>query len=89
VRCGDWLTIEATANAFLQHMVRNIAGLLIRVGRGDAAPGWAREVLEGRDRTLGAPTAPAAGLYLVRVRYPAVFALPVPPLHEVSSPDRL
>jgi tRNA pseudouridine38-40 synthase len=46
-------------------------------------------VLEGRDRTLGAPTAPAAGLYLVRVRYPAVFALPVPPLHEVSSPDRL
>jgi tRNA pseudouridine38-40 synthase len=89
VRCGDWLTIEATANAFLHHMVRNIAGLLIRVGRGDAAPAWAREVLEGRDRTLGAPTAPAAGLYLVRVRYPAVFALPVPPLHEVSSPDRL
>lgn len=89
VRCGDWLTIEATANAFLHHMVRNIAGLLIRVGRGDAAPAWAREVLEGRDRTLGAPTAPAAGLYLVRVRYPAVFALPAPPLHEVSSPDRL
>jgi tRNA pseudouridine38-40 synthase len=89
VRRGEWLTIEATANAFLHHMVRNIAGLLIAVGRADAAPAWAREVLEGRDRTRGAATAPAAGLYLVGVRYPAVFGLPQPPPQELSSPDRL
>ncbi len=88
-RRGDWLTIEATANAFLHHMVRNIAGLLIRVGRGDAAPAWAGEVLQGRDRTLGAATAPAAGLYLVAVRYPAVFALPTQPPQEVFSSNRL
>jgi tRNA pseudouridine38-40 synthase len=88
-RRGDWLTIEATANAFLHHMVRNIAGLLVAVGRGDAAPAWAREVLEGRDRTRGAATAPAAGLYLVGVRYPAVFGLPAQPPDEVFSPNRL
>jgi tRNA pseudouridine38-40 synthase len=75
-RYGDWLAIEATANAFLHHMVRNIAGLLIRIGKGDAPPSWAAEVLAGRDRRLGAPTAPAAGLYLWNVRYPAAFALP-------------
>jgi tRNA pseudouridine38-40 synthase len=75
-RRGDWLTIEATANAFLHHMVRNIAGLLIRIGKGDAPASWAAEVLAGRDRRLSAPTAPAHGLYLWYVRYPAAFALP-------------
>jgi tRNA pseudouridine38-40 synthase len=75
-RQGDWLTIEATANAFLHHMVRNIAGLLMAVGRGDAPPEWAAEVLAGRDRTRNAATAPAAGLYFLRVRYPAPFHLP-------------
>ncbi len=78
-RQGDWVVIRARANAFLHHMVRNIAGLLIAVGRGEAAPGWAREVLESRDRTRGAPTAPACGLYLSSVRYPAEFALPDKP----------
>ena len=84
-RRGDWLAIEATANAFLHHMVRNIAGLLIRIGKGDAPPAWAAEVLAGRDRRLSAATAPADGLYLWHVRYPAPFALPVPqesPLRE-------
>jgi tRNA pseudouridine38-40 synthase len=75
-RDGDWVTIEATANAFLHHMMRNIAGLLISVGRGDHPPEWAREVLEGRDRALGGATAPADGLYLWQVTYPAVFRLP-------------
>ncbi|MGH8180412.1 MAG: tRNA pseudouridine(38-40) synthase TruA, partial [Steroidobacteraceae bacterium] len=83
VRRGDWLTIEATANAFLHHMVRNIAGLLIRIGKGDAPPSWAGEVLAGRDRRVSAATAPAAGLYLWHVRYPGAFALPVP----AESPD--
>jgi len=84
-RRGDWVVIEATANAFLHHMMRNIAGLLISIGKGDAAPSWAREVLEGRDRTRNAATAPAAGLYLWAVRYPAPFGLPAPLEDEVSG----
>lgn len=75
-RLGDWIVIEATANAFLHHMMRNIAGLLIAVGKSDAAPALAQEVLAGRDRTRNAATAPAAGLYLLTVRYPAAFGLP-------------
>lgn len=75
-RQGEWVVIEVTANAFLHHMMRNIAGLLIEVGRGEAPASWARDVLEGRDRTRGAPTAPADGLYLWDVRYPEAFALP-------------
>ena len=75
-RDGDWLAIEATANAFLHHMVRNIAGLLIRIGKGDAPPSWAQEVLAGRDRRSSAATAPADGLYLWHVRYPEAFRLP-------------
>ncbi|MGH8297637.1 MAG: tRNA pseudouridine synthase A, partial [Steroidobacteraceae bacterium] len=81
-RAGDWLAIEATANAFLHHMVRNIAGLLIRIGKGDAPPSWAAEVLAGGDRRLSAATAPADGLYLWGVRYPAAFALPHPSGNE-------
>jgi len=81
-RRGDWLLISATANAFLHHMVRNIAGLLICVGQGKASPAWASEVLESRDRTRGAATAPAEGLYLWSVRYPPVFALPA---HAAAS----
>ncbi len=83
-RRGDWIIIDATANAFLHHMVRNIAGLLIAVGRGDAPPGWAREVLEGRDRRLGAATAPAEGLYFWAVRYSAAFGLPDPYAEEAG-----
>lgn len=76
IREGEWITIEATANAFLHHMMRNIVGLLIEVGRGEREPSWAHEVLAARDRRVGAPTAPADGLYLWSVRYPAAFSLP-------------
>ena len=78
-REGECLVIRATANAFLHHMVRNLAGALIAVGQGKAPPGWVRELLESRDRRLGAPTAPAEGLYFWRVHYSAAFALPGPP----------
>jgi tRNA pseudouridine38-40 synthase len=78
LRLGDAVVIEATANAFLHHMMRNIAGLLIAIGRGDLPLEFAGEVLAGRDRTRNAATAPAAGLYLLAVRYPAAFALPPP-----------
>ena len=82
-RHGDFLVIEATANAFLHHMMRNIAGLLIAIGKAEAPVGWAQEVLAGRDRAKNAATAPAQGLYLHAVRYPAAFALPAAPAQQV------
>lgn len=75
-RRGEFIIIEVEANAFLHHMVRNIAGSLIRVGRGEAAPDWIFEVLVQRDRRLAGVTAPPDGLYLVGVRYPSEFTLP-------------
>ena len=87
-RHGEWVVIEATANAFLHHMVRNIAGLLMAIGKGDAQPSWAAEVLATRDRTKSAATAPAAGLYFAAVRYPGVFGLPEP-AEGALAPDRL
>ncbi|MGC4028278.1 MAG: tRNA pseudouridine(38-40) synthase TruA [Steroidobacteraceae bacterium] len=76
VRSGDFVVLEVTANAFLHHMVRNIAGLLIHIGQGQAPPAFAAEVLAARDRRIAPATAPAEGLYFWRVRYPAVFGLP-------------
>jgi tRNA pseudouridine38-40 synthase len=75
-RRGDFVLLEVTANAFLHHMVRNIAGLLIHIGVGDAPPSRATEVLAARDRRIAPATAAAAGLYFWRVHYPAVFGLP-------------
>jgi len=75
-RHGDFVLIQITANAFLHHMVRNIAGLLIAIGQGDKDPGWAASVLESKDRAQAGPTASAEGLYLWFVRYPRAFELP-------------
>lgn len=77
-RQGQWVCLEAEANGFLHHMVRNIAGVLMAVGAGKRPSDWVREVLERRDRRLGGVTAPADGLYLTRVEYPRRFALPEP-----------
>jgi tRNA pseudouridine38-40 synthase len=73
-RCGDFVYLDVVANAFLHHMVRCIAGVLIHVGRGEASVDWVRRVLDARDRAAGGVTAPAAGLYLVAVHYPEPFA---------------
>ena len=89
VRHGDWITIEVVANAFLHHMVRNIAGLLIAVGKGKAPPAWAGSVLAGRDRSRSAATAPPAGLYLWQIRYPQAFGLPSLLPGEPPSADGL
>ena len=79
-RRGELVIVDVAANAFLQHMVRNIAGVLVEIGKGRREPGWAREVLAARDRTVAAATAVPDGLYLSRVIYPSRFALPaVPP----------
>lgn len=76
IRRGEMVIIEAHANAFLHHMVRNLAGVLMEIGAGERPAGWAREVLEARDRTAGGITAPANGLYLSEVEYPPRFGLP-------------
>jgi len=76
-RTGRFIYLDIEANAFLHHMVRCVAGVLLRIGRDAAHPDWARELLEVRDRTAGGVTAPAAGLYLVAVRYPSRYDLPV------------
>ncbi|HEX7964092.1 MAG TPA: tRNA pseudouridine(38-40) synthase TruA [Gammaproteobacteria bacterium] len=77
-REDERIVIDAVADGFLHHMVRNIAGVLVAVGEGKRDPGWAREVLEGRDRTLGGVTAPPNGLSLTAVQYPPEFGIPVP-----------
>ena len=77
-RDGDWITLEVTANAFLQHMVRNIAGTLAAIGLGEQELAWAAEVLRRRDRTAGGIAAPPHGLTLVSVNYPASYNIPKP-----------
>ncbi len=78
-RVRDRIDIEVQANAFLHHMVRNIAGVLITIGKGERPVEWAAEVLALRDRTLGGVTAPPQGLYLTSVGYPEPFGLPENP----------
>lgn len=78
-RRGDRVILEVEANAFLHHMVRNIVGTLLRIGAGDRSVESMRAVLDARDRVSAGMTAPAAGLYLIRVRYPEQFKLPHPP----------
>lgn len=75
-RSDNVIMLDIKANAFLQHMVRNITGVLIAVGSGQQAPGWARTVLAARDRCAGGVTATPDGLYLVQVDYPPRFELP-------------
>jgi tRNA pseudouridine38-40 synthase len=77
-RYGEILVLRVHANAFLHHMVRNIAGVLVAIGSGDREPGWAGEVLACRDRSLGGVTAPPDGLYFERVHYPEHYAIPLP-----------
>lgn len=66
---GDLLILTIEATAFLRHMVRNIIGTLVEVGRGVRTPEGFAELLEARDRTKAGPTAPACGLFLIQVKY--------------------
>ncbi|MBS1187695.1 MAG: truA [Burkholderiaceae bacterium] len=73
---GDLFVFTLQANAFLHHMVRNIVGSLVYVGKGDRPPEWLRQVLDGRDRNQAAPTFMPDGLYLAKVIYAPQWGLP-------------
>jgi tRNA pseudouridine38-40 synthase len=87
-RHADIVVFRLAANAFLQRMVRNLVGTLVYVGNGNRPPQWAREVLDGRDRSRAAPTFAPDGLYLSAVEYDARWALPpraIAPLEALTA----
>ncbi|MCW5618678.1 MAG: tRNA pseudouridine(38-40) synthase TruA [Nitrosomonas sp.] len=73
---GNIFIFDLTANAFLHHMVRNIIGCLVYVGKGKYPPDWIRTLLESCDRSLAAPTFSPAGLYLSGINYDPKWNLP-------------
>lgn len=73
---GEMLVFDVSANAFLHHMVRNLVGCLVYVGKGKYPPEWLAGVLESRERRLAAPTFSPDGLYLRRIQYDAKWGLP-------------
>ncbi len=75
-RQGNRVLLDITANGFLYHMVRNIAGNLMAIGSGEQEPGWLAQLLASKDRTRAAATAPPQGLYFMGARYPEKYLLP-------------
>ncbi|MAM88973.1 MAG: tRNA pseudouridine(38-40) synthase TruA [unclassified Hahellaceae] len=88
-RHGDYVLLQLRANAFLHHMVRNITGTLLPIGEGTRPVSWISEVLASRDRRCAGITAPAHGLYLVGVDYPAHFCLPALPKGPAVFPPEI
>lgn len=80
IQWGKLIILDIRADAFLHHMVRNLAGLLMTIGAGEKPIYWAKEALAAKDRTKAGVTAPPYGLYLVNVEYPEEFAIPHQPL---------
>ncbi len=86
---GAYFLFDFTANAFLHHMVRNIVGCLVYVGKGNQPPQWISELIAAQDRRLAAPTFSADGLYLFGVRYDARWGLPAfPPMMPFDFESR-
>lgn len=75
-REGEHVIVEIEANAFLHHMVRNIVGSLLMIGRGEMPIEWMGELLAGCDRQVAGPTAPASGLTFIGPRYEPHWGLP-------------
>ena len=73
-----WLYFRIRGNAFLHHMVRNLVGCFLYIGRGKRRPEWMAELLTAKDRHLAAPTFMPDGLYLAKIAYPQEFAIPDP-----------
>jgi tRNA pseudouridine38-40 synthase len=90
-RAGPFVVLDVAANAFLLHMVRNIAGALLQVGQGREEESWISRLLLARNRALAGRTAAPQGLYLVDVRYPGYdfpTGLPAAPLRGLGGLDR-
>ena len=85
-RKGECVEFTLRANAWLQHMVRNIVGTLVYVGKGKHPPQWAKTVLESRDRSLAAPTFGPEGLYLEAVEYDTHWNVPTTAGHQAVLP---
>ncbi len=75
-RVDNIISLEVAANGFLHHMIRNIIGTLLPIGRGEKPVEWLAEVLAGKDRTKAGITAPPNGLSFNTVKYPKKFNLP-------------
>lgn len=86
-REGEQVIIELSANAFLHHMVRNIAGVLIAIGAGKQPVSWTRELLDVKCRKLGGVTAPPDGLHLAGVYYPEHYGIAKNPVFNKLPTD--
>jgi tRNA pseudouridine38-40 synthase len=84
-----WLYFCIRGNAFLHHMVRNLVGSFLLIGRGKKKPEWMAEVLQAKNRHLAAPTFMADGLYLAKIAYPEEFAIPQPWLENSWLPAQV
>lgn len=83
----DKVIIDICANAFLHHMVRNVAGVLMAIGMGKQPEDWTQQLLLIKDRTQAGMTAPPHGLHLAGVFYPSEYELPAHPLFAKLPPD--
>ncbi len=81
-----WLYFRIRGNAFLHHMVRNLVGSFLQIGRGRQKPEWMGELLAAKNRQLAAPTFMPDGLYLSKIAYPEEFAIPAPWLENSWLP---
>jgi tRNA pseudouridine38-40 synthase len=86
-REGDKVIIDLSANAFLHHMVRNIAGVLMDIGCGKQPIDWTQILLDVKSRKLGGITAPPDGLYLGGVYYPEHYGIAKHPIFEKLPVD--
>ena len=84
-----WLYFRIQGNAFLHHMVRNLVGSFLQIGRERQKPEWMAEVLAAKNRQMAAPTFMPDGLYLAKIAYPEEFAIPEPWLENSWLPRRL
>ena len=87
IRHGRFVIVDIKANAFVHHMVRNIVGSLLVVGKGEKKPAWMSELLAAKDRSLAPATAKAEGLYLVEVDYPERYNIPKSPIGPLFLAD--
>ena len=84
-----WLYFRIRGNAFLHHMVRNLVGSFLQIGRGKQDPEWMKQLLQAKDRQLAAPTFMPDGLYLTKIAYPPEFDIPSPWLNASWLPHQV